>query len=72
MPDLSRVAEWQTGGPVVTDASGRGDVPGTTYAVHRGPSVATHTSARARPLVAVWIGTIGLILLIGLMVFKPF
>ena len=27
---------------------------------------------RARPLVAVWIGAIGLILLIGLMVFKPF
>ena len=33
--------------------------------------VGTHLG-RARPLLAVWIGSVGLILLIGLMVFKPF
>ena len=40
--ELDRIPEWQTGGPVVTDVSGRGDVAGTTYAVRRGPGVA-HT-----------------------------
>lgn len=48
--DLSRIPEWQTGGPVVTDASGRGDVPETIYAVRRGPFVAhTEVLETARP-----------------------
>jgi uncharacterized protein YndB with AHSA1/START domain len=38
--DLDRIPEWQTGGPVVVEASGRGDVAGTTYAVRRGPGIA--------------------------------
>lgn len=41
--DLERIPEWQTGGPIVTNVSGRGDVAGTTYAVRRGPGVA-HTT----------------------------
>ncbi len=40
--NLDRIPEWQTGDPVVTDVSGKGDVAGTTYAVKRGPGVA-HT-----------------------------
>jgi hypothetical protein len=43
--DLNRIPEWQTGAPVVVDASGRGDVAGTTYAVRRGPGVA-HATVR--------------------------
>ena len=46
--DLNRIPEWQTGRPVVTDASGRGDVPGTTYTVRRG-----HAAARTAVLEAV-------------------
>ena len=38
--DLNRIPEWQTGRPIVSDASGRGDVPGTTYTVRRGPAAA--------------------------------
>jgi len=45
--DLDRLPEWQTGGPVVTEASGRGDVAGTTYAVRRGPTVAYTTVLEA-------------------------
>jgi uncharacterized protein YndB with AHSA1/START domain len=45
--DLDRLAEWQTGGPVVTEASGRGDVPATTYAVRRGRTVAYTTVLEA-------------------------
>ena len=41
--DLERIPEWQTGDPLVTDVSGRGDAVGTTYAVRRGPAVA-HTT----------------------------
>lgn len=41
--DLDRIPEWQTGEPVVFEATGRGDVAGTTYAVRRGPAVA-HTT----------------------------
>ena len=41
--DLDRIPEWQTGGPVVTEATGRGDAAGTTYSVRRGRAVA-HTT----------------------------
>lgn len=47
--DLDRIPEWQTGDPLVTDASGRGDAVGTTYAVRRGPAVAHTTVLEAAP-----------------------
>lgn len=37
--DLDRIPEWQTGHPVVSEASGPGDIVGTTYLVRRGPGV---------------------------------
>jgi uncharacterized protein YndB with AHSA1/START domain len=48
--DLDRIPEWQTGRPVVSDASGRGDVPGTTYTVRRGPATSrTRVLEASRP-----------------------
>lgn len=48
--DLDRIPEWQTGHPVVTDASGHGDVRGTTYSVRRGPATSrTEVLEAARP-----------------------
>lgn len=41
--DLDRIPQWQTGKPEVHEATGRGDVAGTTYAVRRGPAIA-HTT----------------------------
>ena len=41
--DLNRTPAWQTGEPVVSEATGRGDVVGTTYAVRRGLAV-SHTT----------------------------
>jgi uncharacterized protein YndB with AHSA1/START domain len=48
--NLDRIPEWQTGRPVVSDASGRGDEQGTTYSVRRGPATSrTAVLEAARP-----------------------
>ncbi|TMF05047.1 MAG: SRPBCC family protein, partial [Chloroflexi bacterium] len=69
--EVDRIPEWQTGGPVVTDVSGRGDMAGTTYAVRRGPGVA-HTTvleairpsryrSRTDAYLGLWFETIALL-----------
>jgi uncharacterized protein YndB with AHSA1/START domain len=45
--DLDRIPEWQTGAPRVAEASGSGDVVGTTYLVRRGPMTSRSTVTAA-------------------------
>jgi uncharacterized protein YndB with AHSA1/START domain len=47
--DIDRLPEWQTGGPRVTEASGSGDVVGTSYIVRRGPMASRTTVTAADP-----------------------
>jgi hypothetical protein len=47
--DLGRLPEWQTGAPRVVEASGSGDVVGTTYVVRRGPMASRTTVTAADP-----------------------
>ncbi len=47
--DLDRIPEWQTGAPRVAEASGSGDLVGTTYVVRRGPMTSRTTITAAAP-----------------------
>ena len=45
--DPSRIADWQTGSPVVENITGPGDEPGTTYVSRRSPRAAYTTVVEA-------------------------
>ena len=48
--DPHRIADWQTGSPVVDDVRGSSEVPGSTYSSRRGPlSARTVVLAADRP-----------------------
>ena len=47
--DPSRLPEWQTGSPVISDVHGKGDQPGSTYSSARGPGTARTTVLAAVP-----------------------
>jgi uncharacterized protein YndB with AHSA1/START domain len=45
----SRIADWQTGSPLVEDVTWPGDEPGTTYVSRRSPGAAYTTVVEADP-----------------------
>lgn len=47
--DPSRMPEWQTGSPVISEIHGRGGEPGSTYVSRRSPGSAITTVVSADP-----------------------
>lgn len=47
--DPSRMPQWQTGSPVITEVHGSPDQPGSTYTSARGPGTARTTVLSAEP-----------------------